>query len=56
MIGHDHAIDPVLDGQARLVRMQYAFEQQWPAPDATQPVEVLPVERRVQHARDVRRE
>ena len=36
--------------------MQHALEQQRPPPDAAQPVDVLPVQRRIQHARDVGRE
>ena len=51
MVGDDEAVDAALDGQPGLVRMQHALEDQRPAPDLAQLLDILPGHRGIEQRR-----
>src|SRR5579863_1405138 len=48
MIGDDDSIDAALDRLSRFVRMQEALEDERPAPQAAQPIDVMPADVRIE--------
>jgi hypothetical protein len=50
MIRYDDSIDAEFDSAACLIRVQNAFEQQWPVPQLPQPLHVFPGKSRIQQA------
>jgi hypothetical protein len=51
MVRHDHAIDAAIHRHLGLRRMQHALEQQRPAPDLAQLLNILPGHRGIEQRR-----